>query len=83
MTNLALAALLVGITGAAYCACRVFALLFGEDPRHRTDRAMAQRTLRFNPPTEQQAPGSDHDLLLDALLAYHGPATATRKETNP
>ena len=81
MTNLALAALVIGTTGAAYCACRVFALLFGEDPRHRTDRAMAQRTLRFNPPTEQQAPGSDHDLLLDALLAYHGPATATRKET--
>ena len=81
MTNLALAALLVGITGAGYCACRVFALLFGEDPRHRTDRAMAKRILRTNPPAEIPAPGIDHDLLLDALLAYPGPATASRKES--
>lgn len=81
MTNLALAALMVGITGAGYCACRVFALLFGEDPRHRTDRAMAERILRVDPPAVETVPGTDHDLLLDAHLAYHGPATATRKET--
>ncbi|MEV4784070.1 hypothetical protein AB0K53_01200 [Streptomyces tuirus] len=80
MTNLALAALLIGTTGAGYCACRVIALLFGEDQRTRNDRAAARRILRHNPPTEQQAPGTDHDLLLDAHLAYHGP-TAARKET--
>ena len=80
MTNLALAALVIGVTGAGYCVCRALAALFGDDQRTRNDRAAARRILRTNPPTETQAPGSDHDLLLDALIAYHGPAHATRKE---
>lgn len=81
MTNLALAALVIGITGAGYCACRALAALFGDDQRTRNDRVAAQRICRLNPPTETQAPGTDSDLYLDALLAYHGPAHATRKET--
>ena len=81
MTNLALAALVIGVTGAGYCACRVFAVLFGDDQRTRNDRAAARRICRTTPPAEQQAPGTDMDLLLDALNAYHGPAHATRKET--
>jgi hypothetical protein len=39
---------------------------------------MAERTLRVNPPSEQQTPGTDSDLLLDAALAYYGPAGLQR-----
>jgi hypothetical protein len=65
-------------------AAIAFALLVrpGDDQRTRNDRVAAQRILRVNSPTEQQAPGSDSDLLLDAHLAY-GTAPATRKEPNP
>ncbi|MFJ4356870.1 hypothetical protein ACIP25_11435 [Streptomyces massasporeus] len=65
-------------------AAIAFALLVrtGDDQRTRNDRVAAQRILRINPPTEQQAPGSDHDLLIDAHLAY-GTTPTTRKETNP
>lgn len=81
MTNLALAALVIGITGAGYCALKALAALFGEDPRHRHDRAAAARILRVDPPAIDTTPGTNHDLLLDAHLAYHGSTpTQPRKE---
>lgn len=79
-SNLAIAALLIAVPGAAYCACRAIAAWRGTDQRTRNDRAMAQRLLHTDPPAIDTTPGTDNDLLLDAHLAYHGPAHATRKE---
>lgn len=78
-------AVVAGLTVLAVAALALIARLArrGDDQRTRNDRAAARRICRLNPPAERQAPGTDHDLLLDAHLAYHGPAHATRKETNP
>ncbi|MET9521469.1 hypothetical protein [Streptomyces coeruleorubidus] len=74
--------LLACLAACIAVAAIAFALIVrpGDDQRTRNDRVAAQRILRVNPPTEQHAPGSDHDLLLDAHLAY-GTTPATRKET--
>ena len=78
-------AVVAGLTVLAVAALALIARLArrGDDQRTRNDRVAAQRICRLNPPTETQAPGTDMDLYLDALRAYHGPAHATRKETNP
>lgn len=75
-------AVVAGLTVLAVAALALIARLArrGDDQRTRNDRVAAQRICRLNPPAEAQAPGTDSDLLLDAHLAYHGPAHATRKE---
>jgi hypothetical protein len=71
-------AILAGLVGAAYCLRRAIRVWRGDDYRTRNDRVMAERTLRVDPPSEQQTPGTDSDLLLDAALAYYGPAGLQR-----
>jgi hypothetical protein len=70
---LAVAAILLGLTGAAYCIRRARRAWHG-DYRTRNDQVAAQRITRFELRPEPAAPGQDNDLLLDAQLAYHGPA---------
>jgi hypothetical protein len=71
-------AILIGLVGAAYCLRRAIRVWRGDDYRTRNDRVMAERILRVDPPSEQQTPGTDSDLLLDAALAYYGPAGLDR-----
>jgi hypothetical protein len=42
------------------------------------DRIVADAILRTDPPAIDTQPGSDSDLLLDAVLAYYGPAGLQR-----
>lgn len=49
-----------------------------DDYRTRNDRIAAWRILRLDPPAVETQPGRDIDALLDALLAYHGPAGLNR-----
>ncbi|MFE2485981.1 hypothetical protein ACFXGR_22325 [Streptomyces mirabilis] len=70
--------ILIALVGAVYCARRGIRVWRGDDYRTRSDRVMAERTCRTNPTSEQQTPGTDTDLLLDAALAYYGPAGLER-----
>ncbi|GAB2718451.1 hypothetical protein [Streptomyces bullii] len=73
-------AVAIGLWGAFHCACRAIAAYRSGDQRTRNDQAAAQRQLRVDPPAIDTQPGRDNDLLLDAALAYYGPAHNTRKE---
>lgn len=61
--NWAIAAGLVAISGAIFIALRV-------SRAHQVIAAI----LHTDPPRIETQPGTDDDLLLDAHLAYHGPA---------
>ncbi|MGW0626480.1 hypothetical protein [Streptomyces sp. NPDC002758] len=86
------AALLVGLIGTVWCsrktiqawrevlasAASIIRSWRAGDYRSRCDRAHLERILRATPPTEQQQPGTDTDLYLDAALTYYGPAGLAR-----
>jgi hypothetical protein len=80
-TALAVAAILLGLTGAAYCIRRARRAWHGDDPRSRNDRAAAQRITRFEPRPEPGTPGNDQQLLADCWAAWN--ATNLRKEDRP
>jgi hypothetical protein len=71
-------AFLIGLAGATYCVRRGIRVWRGDDYRNRNDRVAAERTCRTTPTSEQQTPGTDTDLYLDAALAYYGPAGLQR-----
>jgi hypothetical protein len=71
-------AILIGLAGSTYCVRRAIRVWRGDDYRTRNDRVMAERILRTNPPAIDTQPGTDTDLLLDAALAYYGPAGLQR-----
>ncbi|MFD9276842.1 hypothetical protein ACFWD7_06065 [Streptomyces mirabilis] len=70
--------ILIALVGAVYCARRGIRVWRGDDYRTRNDRVMAERILHTDPPAIDIQPGTDTDLLLDAALAYYGPAGLQR-----
>ncbi|MGW1949127.1 hypothetical protein ACWCRC_32990 [Streptomyces sp. NPDC001940] len=64
--NWAIALVLIGISGAIFCALRVRRAL------RECDQIVAAAPFHTDPPRIETRPGSNADLLLDAYLAYHG-----------
>ncbi|WP_405888805.1 hypothetical protein OG762_36555 [Streptomyces sp. NBC_01136] len=67
---LACLALMTGIAALAYQAIT--------RALRSADQVVADAIRRTDPPAEQQTPGTDNDLLIDAALAYYGPAGLDR-----
>ncbi|MFE4671053.1 hypothetical protein [Streptomyces sp. NPDC056723] len=73
--NWAIALVLIGISGAIFCALQVRRSL--REPLER-DQILAAAPFHTDPPRIETEPGTDTDLLLEAHFIYHGPAGLQR-----